>query len=150
MTRRLDSFRNSQARARTKLGGRKDGSNRLRRSMIPASASLGFSRKLSSIAVWCTHEMVQKGAHPFGVSASRRRSSNGVFLKRNPGSPTLLRAVVHQSVLADIEESAAGAAMPTVRLSKADVRLKAVEVIERKKRRPEFLKSVVHRFVIGR
>src|SRR5207249_10543014 len=66
--------RNNHDSTPTSAGGRKPGSSRRRRSRIPSSVSRGFSRKLSSIAVWWTQEMVQNGAQPFGRAASRFRS----------------------------------------------------------------------------
>jgi hypothetical protein len=69
--------------ARTGAGGaehRLDGKN------LP-SDSLGFSRNWSIREVWCTHDMVQKGAHDFTVSYSRFRSSDVYSSSGMPGVP---------------------------------------------------------------
>jgi len=55
-----------------------------------------------------------------------------VLIERNAGSATLLRAVMHQPVLTDIQEPAAGAAVPIVRQSSPDVVLEMIEMRERK------------------
>src|ERR1700681_4226273 len=56
---------------------------------------------------------------------------HGVLIQRNCGPAALLRAVMHQPVLADIKKPAAGAAMPVIRQSSADVLLKMIEMRER-------------------
>jgi hypothetical protein len=71
------------ANARTRTGGawpRLEGKN-------VASDSLGFSRKWSIKEIWCTQDIVQKGAQGFTVSYSRFRSSDVYFSSGIPGMP---------------------------------------------------------------
>src|SRR3954447_22063675 len=51
---------------------------------------------------------------------------NCVLLERDRRIPALLRAVMHQPVLADIQITGAGAASPLVRLPEGDVVLKRI------------------------
>src|SRR6266436_591718 len=37
------------------------------------------SRQKSMYEIWCTHDTVQRGAHPFCVRYSRRMSCTGIF-----------------------------------------------------------------------
>src|SRR5262245_44303314 len=50
-----------------------------------------------------------------------------IFLKRNAWVATLLRTVVHEAVLADVEISGPGTASPIVRFSGCQVFLKPIE-----------------------
>src|SRR5687768_2483179 len=60
-----------------------------------------------------------------------------VSLERDARMATLLRAPVHQAILADIQVAGAGAAMPVVRLALREVLLEAVVVREIEQRRAE-------------
>src|SRR5579862_2712707 len=51
---------------------------------------------------------------------------DGVLLQRNGGRAALLRAIVHQAVLADIEIACAGAASPVIGLAVGDIVLEPV------------------------
>src|SRR5216683_4804093 len=51
---------------------------------------------------------------------------NRVFLERNGRIPALLRAVMHQAVLANIEVARPGAAAPLIRAPQRDVVLKRI------------------------
>src|ERR1700722_17377008 len=55
----------------------------------------------------------------------------GVFEQRHTGIPALLRAVVHQTVFADVEVARAGAATPIVFETLGDIVLKFVDTGER-------------------
>ena len=51
----------------------------------------------------CTYPTVQRGAHHFGALNARRMLAFEVAGQRRAGNAALLRAVVHQAVLADVE-----------------------------------------------
>ena len=55
---------------------------------------------------------------------------HSVFFKRDRWVTALLRTIVHQPVFADVQEAAAGAAVPGVRQSPSDILLEAVEMSE--------------------
>ena len=61
---------------------------------------------------------------------SRRTIFEGVLGQRLAGVAALLRAVVHQAVLADVHVARAGAATPVVRLAVRDVVLEVIEARE--------------------
>ena len=52
---------------------------------------------------------------------------DGVLLQRNPGIAALLRAVVNQSVLANVQVASARTAPPLVRFAVGDIVLEPVE-----------------------
>src|SRR5215469_17828116 len=52
---------------------------------------------------------------------------SGVLRQWNPGITALLRAVVHQPVLTDVEKARTRAAAPLVRLAQGDILLEAVQ-----------------------
>src|SRR4051794_35296562 len=68
-------LKNIHSSARTEAGGLHSASRPCGPFRILISVSLGRVRKSSSIAVWCTQEIVQNGAQPFGFWPSRTRSS---------------------------------------------------------------------------
>src|SRR5437660_11770125 len=55
---------------------------------------------------------------------------DGVLLQRDPRIAALLRAVVHQPVLANVEITRARAAAPLVRLAQGDVVLERIDASE--------------------
>jgi len=67
-----------------------------------------------------------------------------VLIERNAGPATLLRAVMHEPVLADIQEPAAGAAVPVIGQSSPDVLLKMIEMRERKQTGFEAPETIIH------
>jgi len=70
-----ESRRNIHSSIRSEAGGCQFASRSLRLAIMPFKVARGWVRKLSSIAVWCTQEMVQNGAQPFGFAPSRTISS---------------------------------------------------------------------------
>ena len=81
-------------------------------------------------ATWCTQETVQRGAHPFFVRNSRWRCSSVYSSERNARIAALLRTIMHQAILADVEVARAGAAAPVVLLAARDVVLKSIDARE--------------------
>src|SRR5581483_1263485 len=55
---------------------------------------------------------------------------NCVFFQRDAGIPPLLRAVMHQPILADVEVARSGAATPLVRTSLGNVVLEGIDTGE--------------------
>ena len=55
---------------------------------------------------------------------------HGVFFKRDRRVTALLRTIVHQPILADVQITRAGAAAPLIRLALRDVVLKCIDASE--------------------
>ena len=86
-----ESRAGTSGRAReSQPGGFHFGSRSLRLATMPESVCRGRVRKSSIMAVWCTQEMVQNGAQPFGLAASRTRSSSVYFASGIPGAAALV------------------------------------------------------------
>ena len=98
---------------------------------------------MSSMATRCTQETVQKGAHDFFVVYSRSISSTVYRLERDRRVSALLRAVVNQAVLADVEIAASGAALPLVRLAQGQVLVEEIVVSEREEARPALDENLI-------
>src|SRR4051812_7611420 len=80
-------LKNIHSSARTETGGLHSGSRAWGPFRILVSVSLGRVRKSSSIAVWCTQEIVQNGAQPFGFWPSRTRSWRLYCISGMAGDP---------------------------------------------------------------
>ncbi len=72
----------------------------------------------------------------------------GVVFQRDPGPSALLGAVVDKPVLADIQETAAGAAVPVVRQTSNRIPLKGIEVGEGEQASAEFEYAIVDRTLV--
>src|SRR5579883_3647004 len=68
----------------------------------------------------------------FGLAALSKRILARITLQRNARTPSLLRAVMHQPIFADIEKSSAGRTMPSIRSTAHDVALKGIKMCKGK------------------
>ena len=80
--------------------------------------------------IWWTQEIVHSGAQPFLVRYSRRISATVYCASGLAGITALLRAVVHQPVLAYIQVAGAGPAAPIAGPAVGDVVLEIIELRE--------------------
>src|SRR5579863_6593295 len=73
-----------------------------------------------------------------------------VIFKRDTGMAALLGAIVHQAVLTNVQKASAGAAMPVVGETAADVFLKMVEMGEGEQTGFQLAKTIIDGALVGR
>src|SRR5262245_50416043 len=105
-------------------------------------------KPLSESRLWTVAQLVNLGDSVHAPDGAERRAGfdlvvfpsqvgGAIALQGNCRMTALLRAPVHQAVLADVEIPGAGAAMPLVGPTEGEILLKAVVVCEGERRLPK-------------